>query len=155
MFAPKIKTQRVFHFTHRRHAIRATRTFDPAKPTSLLYKKDASGEFRLVGAMYTASGRASMDDLDERVPLGIARWHLHTNICVPKLRDRDRWTETVDGRMKFGPAGAIVTREQCDAAGGRFFPQALGWMVHVNAMADDPSAVWHDEHAMHEEAMRR
>ena len=147
MFAPRIKTQRIYHFTSRRRGFRAAFGFDPAKPTSLLYTKDGAGNFTLVGAMYTAPARASADDLDARVPLGIARWHEHVNICVPPLGQRERWKETTDGRMRFGPAGAIVTRAQCDAAGGRWFPRVFGWMVHVNALTDDP---WADDHAMHE-----
>jgi hypothetical protein len=27
--------------------------------------------------------------------------------------------------------GSISTQETCDAAGGRFYPQIFGWMVHV------------------------
>ena len=35
-------------------AIRERFKFDPAQPSSLLYKKDPDGSLRLVGAMYTA-----------------------------------------------------------------------------------------------------
>jgi hypothetical protein len=145
-FAPGLRNQRVYHFTHGRNAFREHFRFDPAKPTSLLYRRDSTGSFRLLGAMYVAPKRAAPAELDARVPLGIAQWHAHTNICVPRRRPRERWREMEDGQMRFGPAGAIATKEACDAAGGRFFPQLFGWMVHVNAFADDPADVWRDDH---------
>jgi hypothetical protein len=64
--------------------------------------------------MYTAPQRASLDDLDRRVPLSIARWHLHTNVCIPRLGQRDRWTEMRDGQPVFGPLSPIATREACE-----------------------------------------
>ena len=42
-------------------------TFDPARPTSLLYKKTATG-YELVGALYTMPKRATEDQLNERGP---------------------------------------------------------------------------------------
>ena len=148
MFAPQIKNQPVYHYTNNWRAARAAFGFDPAKPTSLLYKKDAKGKFVLVGAMYTASARASLEELDARVPLSVARWHQHVDICVPKLRQKARWAErSEDGRMRFGPAGVIATKEECDAAGGRFLPRVFGWMVHANVFAgDDAAVIWGNHH---------
>ena len=146
MFAPEIATQRIYHFTHRGRAIREYFRFDPTQPTSLLYTRDASGALVLLGAMYVAPKRASLEDLDARVPLSLARWHAHTDICLPKRRERERWAEREGDRMRFGPSGAIATREACDAAGGRFHEQLFGWMVHVNAYATDPGGVWGDDH---------
>ncbi|PYP50802.1 MAG: hypothetical protein DMD39_09755, partial [Gemmatimonadetes bacterium] len=57
MFAPQIKNQPQYHFTKGWNAIRNQWGFDPARPTSLLYKKDTQGQFHLIGAMYTASKR--------------------------------------------------------------------------------------------------
>ncbi len=129
-FLPNVR-QRIHHFTSRRRAVASAFRFDPAEPTSLLYEKTRDG-YRLVGAMYTAPRRASAEQLDERVPLSIAQWHAHVNICVPPPGERQRWRETANGRLKFGPAGAIATKAECDAAAGRWFPQLFGWMVHVN-----------------------
>jgi hypothetical protein len=70
-FAPRTKNQAVFHYTLRSAALRATVQFDPARPTSLLYRREPDGSLRLIGAMYTAPGRASLDELDHRVPLSI------------------------------------------------------------------------------------
>ena len=147
MFAPQVKRQRVYHFTRNRNALKAAFTFDPAQPTSLLYTEDAAGTFTLVGAMYTAPRRATEAELDARVPLSIARWHEHVDICIPKPGDDARWRETRDGKPLFGPAGAIATKADCDAANGRWFQQLFGWMVHANVFAsDDPAVIWGDHH---------
>jgi hypothetical protein len=143
LFAPKLKNQRIYHFTSRRHGFREFFRFDPAQPTSLLYKKDADGRFVLVGAMFIAPRDATPEELDRRIPLSMTQWHAHTNICVPTFRERSRWRETRNGQMVFGPNGAIATKEQCEAEGGRFHPQVFGWMVHANVFADD---VWGDGH---------
>jgi hypothetical protein len=149
LFAPKIKTQRVFHFTKKWNAVRNVFGFDAARPTSLLYTKNEAGDFLLVGAMYTASKHLSEDDLNSRIPLSIAQWHQHINICVPKLSDRQRWAEKRDGQMVFGPNGVIATEAECDKAGGRFLPKIFGWMVHANVFAgDDLASVWKDDHRM-------
>jgi hypothetical protein len=79
MFLPNVKSQRVYHFTNSRNALKAAFTFDPERPTSLLYKRGTDGQMMLVGAMYTMPKRASLEKLDERVPLGIAKWHKHVS----------------------------------------------------------------------------
>lgn len=153
MFAPQIKNQPQYHFTKKWNAIRNQFGFDPARPTSLLYKKDAQGRFHLIGAMYTASRGTSEEDLNARVPLSIARWHRHVNWCVPVRRAKERWTETQNGRPVFGPLG-VATREECDGADGRFIPQAFGWMLHANTFAgNDLKSIWHDDHMDHDHAM--
>ena len=147
MFAPQVKNQRVYHFTRKWNAAKAAFSFDPAEPTSLLYSKDASGAFVLTGAMYTATRRASEDDLNARVPLSIARWHEHVNICIPKRGDTERWKEMKNGAMLFGPAGSIATKAECDAADGRWFDHLFGWMVHANVFAGEQiSEIWGDHH---------
>jgi hypothetical protein len=143
MFAPNVKNQPVYHFTQFGAAVRAQYTFDAARPTSLLYKKQADGKFRLVGAMYTAPREASLQELDARVPLGIARWHLHTNMCVPRLAQQKRWREFSDGKPVFGPMSPIATEEACEAVNGRFLPVVMNWMVHANVFETD---VWGDHH---------
>jgi len=147
MFAPKVRRQRVYHYTDRRAALLALFRFDPARPTSLLYRPQPDGTLELVGAMYTAPRGATLDQLDERVPLSVAHWHQHVNLCLPAWRERGRMLEQRDGQPLFGPGSPIATREACEAVGGRFREQALGWMVHVNAFAgDDPAAIWGEPH---------
>jgi hypothetical protein len=124
IFLPNLP-QPEYHFTSYRNGFLESLTFDPARPTSLLYKKTTTG-YELVGAMYTMPKRATEDQLDARVPLSVAMWHLHTNLCMPprdQLRSAD-WT-------KFGLKGSIITEDACSEAGGRFHPVIFGWMVHV------------------------
>jgi hypothetical protein len=76
------------------------------------------------------------------VPLSVGQWHRHTNICLPPRGEPARWRESDNGRPRFGPAGAIATKDACEAAGGRFLPTIFGWMIHVNPYASDPRLVW-------------
>ena len=129
IFLPNVP-QPEYHFTNYKNGFLEAFTFDPARPTSLLYKKTSTG-YQLVGAMYTMPKRATEDELNARVPLSIAMWHLHTNLCIPgrgQFQNAD-WT-------KFGLHGSIATRDACDAAGGRFSPVIFGWMVHVYPYED-------------------
>ncbi len=147
-FAPQIKDQPVYHFTNYRWALENSFRFDPAKPTSLLYKKDAGGNFVLVGAMYTAPKRYAENELDKRVPLSVAQWHKHVNWCIPPRGDDSAWLTKKNRRPVFGPLG-VSTKTECDVAGGRFEKEVFGWMVHANVFAsDDPKVIWHDDHGM-------
>jgi len=138
IFMPNVPQQE-YHFTNYANGFLETFTFDPARPTSLLYKKTASG-YELVGAMYTMPKRANEEQLNERVPLSVATWHLHTNLCIPPKGDRRKadWT-------KFGLRGSITTEGACAAAGGAFYPVIFGWMVHVYAYEDSTAKIF----AMH------
>jgi hypothetical protein len=141
IFLPNIP-QPEYHFTSYRNGFLESFTFDPARPTSLLYKKTATG-YELVGAMYTMPKRASEDELNARVPLSVAMWHLHTNLCIPKLgqlRSAD-WT-------KFGLQGSIATEEACTEAGGRFHPVIFGWMTHVYPYEDGIDNIFAMHHHM-------
>ena len=141
IFLPNIP-QPEYHFTSYRNGFLEGFTFDPGRPTSLLYRKTSAG-YELVGAMYTMPKRASEDQLNARVPLSVAMWHLHTNLCMPpraELRNAD-WT-------KFGLKGSIATQGACDAAGGRFRPSIFGWMVHVYPYEDSLDKVFAMHHHM-------
>jgi hypothetical protein len=135
IFHPEIP-QPIFHFTNYWKGYSETFRFMPDQPTSLLYTKSASG-YELVGAMYTAPADASEIDLDARVPLSVARWHAHINICLPR-----RGAAATADWKKFGPDGSIVTAEACAAAQGRFFPQLFGWMVHVHPFEKTLEKIW-------------
>jgi len=138
IFLSKLR-QPEYHFTKYVNGFLEAFTFDPARPTSLLYKKTSDG-YELVGAMFTMPKRATEEQLNARVPLSMAMWHLHTNLCMPQkgqLRNAD-WT-------KFGLKGSIATQDACDAANGRFQPVIFGWMVHVYPYEDSLDKVF----AMH------
>lgn len=153
MFLPGLKEQKVYHFTNRWRAMQEAFRFDAARPTSLLYRKDAEGRFVLVGAMYTAPKRFGLEKLDARVPLSVARWHKHVNWCLPKRGEMARWAERVDGQPVFGPESPVATREACEAVAGRFQPSLFGWMVHAKVFAgDDTASIWGGEHAGHDMA---
>lgn len=153
-FAPELKDQRVYHFTNYGWAFRSAFRFDPARPTSLLYRKNERGELVLFGAMYTAPKRFDADKLHDRVPLSVAQWHKHVNWCLPKKGEpKSRWLEQRNGRPVFGPLG-VATRDDCESAGGRFEKEVFGWMVHANVFAgDDPRVIWGDGHHMSGEEM--
>ena len=146
LFAPDVKGQRFYHYTNYRNAFREQFRFDPARPTSLLYEDGPDGHRVLVGAMYVANRWASLEELEERIPLGIAQWHAHTNICLPPRGQKERWLERRNGQPVYGPAGVIATEADCDKVGGRFHKQLFGWMVHVTLPTpNDPQAKWgHD-----------
>lgn len=147
MFAPNIKNQRVYHFTNYGHAFMAAFRFDPAKPTSILYKRGDDGRLHLVGAMYTMPKRASLERLNARVPLGIARWHQHVNWCIPPKGQESRFLERRQGAPVFGPESPIATKAECDAVGGRFVDIFGGWMVHANVYeGHDLATIWGDDH---------
>ncbi len=138
IFLPNLP-QKEYHFTNYTNGFLEAFTFDPARPTSLLYRKTADG-YELVGAMYTMPKRASEEQLNERVPLSVATWHLHTNLCMPARGERKSadWT-------KFGLRGSITTQDACDVAGGTFHPVIFGWMVHVYPFEDSAEKIF----AMH------
>jgi hypothetical protein len=138
IFLPNIP-QPMYHFTNPQNAREAQWHFDPLKPTSLLYTKDASGGYTLVGAMYTDRVNASEDEINRRIPLSIARWHQHVNFCKAPPGEIAGY---FGKNAKFGLLGSIHTQEACDAAGGKFIPHVFGWMVHVYPYERDPSKVW-------------
>ena len=138
IFLPNVP-QHIYHFTKHEYGRDARRQFDPLKPTSLLYKKTADGGYILIGAMYTDRVDASEDELNERVPLSVARWHQHINFCKAPEGQKAAY---FGPDAKFGLMGSITTKEACDAAGGEFHPHLFGWMVHVYPYETDPSKVW-------------
>jgi len=135
IFHPEIP-QPLYHFTNYWQGFAETFRFTPDQATSLLYRK-AGTRYELVGAMYTAPAQSTPFDLDARVPLSVARWHAHINICLPP-----RGEATTADWAKFGPDGSISTAETCTAARGRFFPQLFGWMVHVYPFEKTREKIW-------------
>jgi hypothetical protein len=147
MFLPNVKAQHVYHFTNNGRALLSTFHFDPTKPTSILYKRGTDGKLHLMGAMYTLGKNASLDRLNSRVPLGIARWHKHVNWCLPKKGDQARWSEQKNGAPVFGPESPIATKAECDAVHGDFHPSVFGWMLHANVYEGaDLASIFADDH---------
>ncbi len=135
IFMPNLP-QSEYHFTNYYNGFLESFSFDPTRPTSLLYKKTKTG-YDLIGAMYTMPKRVSEEQLNERVPLGVAQWHLHTNLCMPPKEQRGHADLT-----KFGLTGSILTKEACSEAGGTFYPVIFGWMVHVYPFENSREKIW-------------
>lgn len=136
IFMPKAP-QAEYHFTNYRYAYAATFIFNPGHPTSLLYRRTKDG-YELRGAMFTAPKNATREQLNDRVPLSVARWHEHVNLCVPPKATPPQQPDW----KKFGLAGSIATQDACAEAGGRWVPQVFGWMVHVYPFESDPDKIW-------------
>ncbi len=130
--------QKMYHFTNWRYAMEAAFRFDPERPTSLLYEKQGD-DYKLIGAMYTAPADMEEDELHARIPLSVARWHAHVNLCLPP---RDRRREAWGKNARFGLQGSITTREACEQEGGRFMPQVFGWMLHVYPFETTEAKIW-------------
>jgi hypothetical protein len=160
--------QDVYHFASRaRTASEYAGDFDLAEPGSLLYEKKLFGGWKLVGAMYDAPAGDTPAQLDKLVPLGLVRWHAHTNICLPagvteqdvfngEIHARPNITSVHDfdemgrpvgemARMRFGYladtrfgfTGTIADEASCEAVGGNFHKQIFSWMVHVYPFASE------------------
>ena len=136
IFVPNVPHKQ-YHFINSEYAREAAQGFNPQHPTSLLYEKDGDG-YKLIGAMYTAPKWTSEDELNQRIPLSIAQWHAHVNLCLPPSNRN----QASGFGPKFGPEGSIATQADCEAAGGRFVPQIFGWMVHVYPSAQTPEDIW-------------
>jgi hypothetical protein len=137
IFLPNVP-QKMYHFTNNWYAMEAAFHFNPEKPTSLLYEKQGD-DYKLIGVMYTAPKRATEDELNKRVPLSVAQWHAHVNLCMPP---KDRHDELWQPHPRFGLAGSIATEQECNAAGGKWIPQVFGWMVHVYPFEQNVADIW-------------
>ena len=123
-----------FHFNNDANAKLADTGFDPDRPTSLLYLRTPTQRFKLEGVMFTAREGASEDELNQRIPLSVARWHKHTNFCAAPA---NKVKEYFGDHPKFGMFGSIHSKEACDAEGGTFFPVVFTWMIHIFPYEDD------------------
>jgi hypothetical protein len=100
---------------------------DPERPMALLYRNTVHG-YDLAGAMFAAPIASTPVDLNRRVPLALGHWHAHLNICQAK--PGERITDRAQAR-RFGFSGSIVSRAECESAGGAFLDNVYGWMVHI------------------------
>ena len=149
-FAPNLKHQKMYHYTNYWYAAEAGYRFNPEHPTSLLYQEDAHGGMKLIGAMFTAPKNATPEMLEQRVPLSVAQWHAHVNLCLPPkgYSAEEKRAAMFEKNARFGLAGSITNEAECNAAGGRFMPQVFGWMVHLYPWESDPQQVWSLEKQM-------
>ena len=148
--------QNVYHFVRESADPETRGNFDPNRPPALLYTKTdgPNPDYKLVGVMYTAPYGATEEELNARVPLSIAQWHEHINMCVPPQPEQRNW---LMGDRQFGLSGSITTAEACNAAGGHFRSHLSGWMTHVYPFETDSRKVWSagmdDDHGMAHDSM--
>ena len=126
IFAPNIP-QDIYHFANVQSFVEAQTTFDLAHPSALLYKKVADG-YQFVGVMYSAPAKVTAEQLNQRIPISIAPWHLHVNFCLPA---GDTEQTLFNANSLFGLTGTISTQAQCSKVGGTFYASMFGWMVHI------------------------
>jgi hypothetical protein len=138
--------QKMYHFNNLGYYAEAERHFNVEHPTSLLYEKTGGG-YRLIGVMYTAPAEASEDKLDARIPLSVAAWHQHVNVCLP---EGDPLQNLFGSGTRFGLDGSITTEEECRKAGGRFHPRLFGWMIHLYPYERTAREMWSVERQMAE-----
>ena len=124
---PKLN-QPQYHFISQANTREADLHFDPRKPTALLYRRTPMQEYKLEGVMYTASPDASEDELNDRIPLSVVRWHRHVNYCEAP---EDKIKDYQAAHPKFGMFGSINTQEACTAERGIFHAHMFTWMIHV------------------------
>lgn len=127
------------HFNNAANVRLADTQFDPTKPSSLLYRKTPTQRYKLEGVMFTDRVSATEEELNQRIPLSIARWHEHTNFCGAPA---DKVKEYFGDHPKFGMFGSIHTKEACQAEGGVFYPIIFSWMIHVFPYEEDFSKVF-------------
>ena len=130
--------QKMYHFNNLGYYAEAERHFNVEHPTSLLYEKDGGG-YRLIGVMYTAPAGLTEDELDARIPLSVAAWHQHVNVCLPQ---GDPLRNLFGVGSRFGLEGSISTEAECREAGGRFYPRLFGWMVHLYPYERTAREMW-------------
>jgi hypothetical protein len=148
--------QNVYHFIRESSNLGDKERYDPDQPPALLYTKieGRNPGYKLIGVMYMVRYGATDDELNARIPLSIAQWHVHLNMCVPPHPEERNW---LMGDRTFGLTGSITTAEACTAAGGYFKPHLSGWMVHVYPFETDPAKVWGagmgDDHGTEHDSM--
>ncbi len=131
-FLPNVP-QPYYYFMKKLNGFKAALTFDPEQPSAVLYRR-TERDYELIGALYIAPKDASERELNSRVPLSVAQWHAHVNVCIPPKGTTD-WT-------RFGVRGSIATEKDCTKAGGRFVPQLFGWMLPVFPFKETPDEIW-------------
>ncbi|HXZ03431.1 MAG TPA: hypothetical protein VEH81_01290 [Ktedonobacteraceae bacterium] len=126
IFAPNVP-QDIYHFANVQSFVEAQTRFDLAHPSALLYQKVANG-YQFVGVMYSAPVNVTAVQLNQRIPISIAPWHLHVNFCLPA---GDEEQTLFPANSLFGLTGTISTQAQCAKVGGSFYASMYGWMVHI------------------------
>jgi len=98
--------------------------FDPTKPEILLYARDESERWELVGTSFILPTEQVGSDHPDAFAGPLDNWHVHYSVCTGA---------TVTSRS--------ATHEECRAQGGIWAP-TLGWMIHAWVWVDNPLGVF-------------
>lgn len=128
------KEQPQYHFNKHANWEAENQRFDPTQPSALLYRRTPTQRYKLEGVMFTMDPSATEDQLNARIPLSIARWHVHEKFCAAPA---DKVQDYVSEHPKFGMFGSITTADACKAEGGTFYPKIFTWMVHIFPYQDN------------------
>ena len=83
--------QEIYHFTNWSNAF-AERVLVRSRAADLADVQARAGRLRTRRRdVHRAAEQATQDQLNERVPLSIATWHLHTNLCLPPPGQQVKW----------------------------------------------------------------
>jgi hypothetical protein len=149
LFPPNSEDLPIQHYTNPWLSALEGGRFSPEEPGSLLYERQNDGSLQLLGAMYGADEETPLNELNNRIPLSVARWHQHINICIPyPIWDEAAWARQENGRPVFGPDSPIATEAACQHQGGEFLPTVFGWMIHANVFAANAHDIWNPLYGM-------
>ena len=119
--------QDIYHFANVQSFAEAQTTFDLAHPSALLYKKVTDG-YQFVGVMYSAPANMTAEQLNQRIPISIAPWHLHVNFCLP---GGDTEQTLFQANSLFGLTGTISTRLSAHRWVALSIPRCMaGWCIY-------------------------
>jgi len=104
--------------------------FDPSRQRRCFTEKHGD-EYKLIGVMYTAQKDASENELNERIPLSIAQWHAHVNLCLPP---RDKRQEAIPPTRNM-VSGFDYNRRRLllPPAAGSFRRSSVGWCMYIRS----------------------
>jgi plastocyanin len=110
------------------HFVHPMRTFDgvfnPAEPEFLLYIRDETEEWELVGTGFLLPTQLVGEDHPDGFAGPMDNWHVHYSLCL-------------GGRAASRSASTAECREQ-----GGTWVSSLGWMIHSYVWVDNPLGVF-------------
>ena len=86
-------TRRAFIGTNLQALLPSAGAPNTSQPPGTLYTKidGPNPEYKLIGVMYMARYGATEEELNARIPLSIAQWLVHLNMCVPQQPEQPNW----------------------------------------------------------------
>ena len=107
-----------------------------SEPEILMYDRDETGEWRLIGTSFVLPYQLTGDDHPSGFTGSLDNWHMHYSLCTGGSAIATAGHD--DGG--FIVAGT-TTSAACAAAGGTFVDK-YGWMIHAWVHDDNPLGVF-------------